>query len=586
MRIARAVAFAIAIAAPLAIFLWLEPPAADRGGSGGDSQRSATHETGRPAPSDSPPVPQVPRVPTPTREPAAREPSADGSWRIELDLRGPGGAPLATGRVHATPPGTKITRDDEREFTWRRDAATIDLTPVAWTIVAEAESDVAADAIPCGDLVSDPIPLDPKAPPPGALTVRLHARTGIFGRVLGPSAAPEPSSARPRIGVRWQRLDPGRSIDATELALRGHDATMVALGGGGAAYVVHDIEPGRYAVAVRGDPAGLLETPVEVDVVDAMVRHDLSLAAIDATTMLHAVVQGLASKELGLVSFFWIGHGREPGAGDRILARSDAPGSFWLAPVEPEARAQLQRVLEGTLSAGESASVALARDDAVVAAEPLTSGQHEVRFVCDAPASLRVRFATKIPDGAPRLDLALAPAAAARLLDAPPAMSLAMQASGVDGGEATDATAANPQSSARSEWTWTRLVPGDFVLVTWGQLHSALRHGEVWWPLARRDVVVKAGEQELEISSPPLHPFEVRFDRARFGKDAHVAVVLRRFPNWPLFAIPDESGIARFEELPDGDYTVTVVGDMIGESDFTMPGTSQLRVEPIRREEH
>lgn len=579
MRIARAVAFAIAIAAPLAMFLWLNPSPKGGGGAGDDSRRGSARDAAHRTASE---APLSPPAPAPTREPVVAEPPAKGNWRIELDLRGPGGAPLAKGRVHATPRG-KITWNDDEDFVWRRDAATIDLAPAAWTLLAEAESDDTPDAIPCGDLVSDPIELGREAPPPGPLTIRLHARTGIFGRVIGPSAAAEASSARPRVSVRWQLLARGQSMGATDLALRGHDATMVELGGGGTAYVIHDVEPGRYAVAPRGDPAGLLETPVEVEVVDAMVRHDLSLAAIDATTMLHAVVEGLATKELGLVSFFWIGHGREPGAGDRTLARSDAPGSFWLTPLEPEARAQLQRVLDGTLTPGESASVALARDDAVVAAEPLTSGQHEVRFVCDAPASLRVRFAAKIPDGAPRLDLALAPAAAARLLDAPPAMSLAMQMAGADG-EAT--TAANSQSSARSEWTWKRLVPGDFILVTWGQLTSALRHGEVWWPLARRDVVVKAGEQELEVSLPPLHPLEVRFDRERFGKDARVQVVLRSFPNWPLFAIPDESGLARFERLPDGDYTVTVVGDMAGERDFTLPGTSELRVEPMRREEH
>src|SRR5262249_894522 len=41
VRIARAVAFAIAIAAPLAIFLWLQTPAADHGGPKSDTQRGA-----------------------------------------------------------------------------------------------------------------------------------------------------------------------------------------------------------------------------------------------------------------------------------------------------------------------------------------------------------------------------------------------------------------------------------------------------------------------------------------------------------------------------------------------------------------
>jgi hypothetical protein len=198
-----------------------------------------------------------------------------------------------------------------------------------------------------------------------------------------------------------------------------------------------------------------------------------------------------------------------------------------------------------------------------------------VRFVCDAPARLRVRLKAKPQDGAPRLDIALAPAAAAALLDGPPAATAAV----------TRGLAADP-SLTEAERAIAPLVPGDFVLVTWGQLPSALRHGEVWWPLARRDVVVKSGDQELVVDFPPLHPLTIRFDVARFGKDARVQVVLRSYPQWPLFAIPDENGSANFPSLPDGDYTVTVVGDMAGEKDFTIPGTSELGIEPTRREEH
>lgn len=580
MRIARAVAFALAIAAPLAIFLWLQPK---RGACDG------ARDSAQPAPADGTPAP--PPAPssgvTPSREPAAKEPTTSGSWRIELDLRGPRGTPLSKGRVRATLSTSTPREGEDAEFAWRRDAATIELEPSAWTLVAEAESDESGDAIPCGDLVSDPVVLDPAGPPAAAVVLGLHARPGIFGKVIPPAAGSEPTPSHPRYGVRWQRLDAGQSSSATWLALSGHDAKLLEVGGR-VAYVVHDLESGRYAVAARGDPASPLESLVEVDVGDSMVRRDLSLATIDAATMLHAVVQGLAPKELGSVSFFWIGVERGfAGRGQQTIARSDAPGSFWIAPVERRARAQLQRVLDGTLAADEGAAVTLARDGLVVAAQPLTGGQHEVRFACDTPATLRVRFATKLADGMPRVDLGLAPAAATRLLDDPPATSFAMQ--GVGGPEDQDAgtaATAEPKSTARSEWTWKSLIPGDFVLVTWGQLHSELRHDEVWWPLARRDVVVKGGDQELAIDLPPLHPLEVRFDRERFGKDAHVQVVLRRFPEWPRFALADGQGIARFEQLPDGDYTVTVVGDMAGERDFTLPGTSELRVEPTRREEH
>jgi hypothetical protein len=570
VRIARAVAFAIAIAAPLAIFLWLQPPAADRDGQERDAARDATH----PPPSEAPPAPPVPRVPTPTREPAAHEKPAGGKCRIELDLRGPGDARLPRGRVYDVP-SMFTSKEECSYFAWQPEAATIGLGPGRCTLVAEAESDDSRDAIPCGDLVSDPVLLDPEAPPPSPLLLRLHFRSGIFGKLLGaPANTPERSAPPPICGVRWQKLDPSRSLAKVDFESRGHDARLVRLAAGEVAYVVHDLEPGRYAVAARSDPVAPFESPSEVELGETMVRRDLSLGTIDPATMLHAVVQGLPSNELEAVSFLWLGGAREAGASEPIRARSDAPGSFWLAPSGAAARAQLQRVLDGTLADGERPAVALARDGAAVAAEALTSGQHEVRFVCDAPARLRVRLPSNADAGVPSLLLALAPASAATLLDAPPAASNAAIISGLS------------STISDTDRTFGPLVPGDFVLVTWGQLHSELRHGEVWWPLARRDVAVKAGEQELAIDLPPLHPLEVRFDRERFGKDARVQVVLRSYPNWPLFAIPDEGGIAKFAQLPDGEYTSTVVGDMAGERDFTLPGTSQLRVEPTRREEH
>src|SRR5262249_40451133 len=160
------------------------------------------------------------------------------------------------------------------------------------------------------------------------------------------------------------------------------------------------------------------------------------------------------------VSFTWLGGSREPGSGDRTFVRSDSSGSFWLTPIQPDARAQLQRVLDGTLATGDNAAVALERDGARLAAEALTSGPHECRCVCAGAACPRLRLARKGPDGSPRPALALAPAAATSLLDAPPSTSLVMQATGEEREAATSATGAT-HSIPESEWCWKRLVPGD-----------------------------------------------------------------------------------------------------------------------------
>jgi hypothetical protein len=97
-------------------------------------------------------------------------------------------------------------------------------------------------------------------------------------------------------------------------------------------------------------------------------------------------------------------------------------------------------------------------------------------------------------------------------------------------------------------------------------------------------VTLRAGDQELALDPPALHPLTVRFDRARFGADAKVQLTRRDFAKWPRYAAPDERGVARFDDVPAGDYTVAVIGDAAGQADCTIPGTSDLTVEPTRRE--
>ena len=60
--------------------------------------------------------------------------------------------------------------------------------------------------------------------------------------------------------------------------------------------------------------------------------------------------------------------------------------------------------------------------------------------------------------------------------------------------------------------------------------------------------------------------------------------MMHGFEKWPRYAASDERGVARFVDVPAGDYTVAVIGDAAGQVDCTVPETSELTVEPTRRE--
>ncbi len=97
-------------------------------------------------------------------------------------------------------------------------------------------------------------------------------------------------------------------------------------------------------------------------------------------------------------------------------------------------------------------------------------------------------------------------------------------------------------------------------------------------------MTLHAGDQEVVVAAPALHPLTVRFDPARFGAGAEVQLTLHGCGNHPRYAAPDERGVARFDDVPAGDYTVSVLGDGSGLADCSIPATSDLTVEPTRRE--
>jgi len=530
------------VAVALAIALWM--PSWTRE-AGTEPKGDVASAPARPpaAPAATPPA-------TPNH--VAREPATGAT--LTFDLRGPGDAALSCARL--------IARGDSRApivLPWSRATPAVVPPATACTIVAEAESRPCD--VPCGDLVSEPYDFDPHALPSQPVVLALHARRGVFGRLLN---VPAGASCE----VRWRPA--AAQAGPVDLVLGGRAVPLAPLDDGGSAYVVHDMAPGRYVVGVRADLAGPFEVVREFEVSDAMVRLDLSLAAADTVAMLHVLVRGLAPEDLGRVSFQWIGGSPQAGRGDAMRQRSDAAGSFWVAPSGDEARDVLRRLLDGIPVNDANVAIALVSDGAVTAAQPIRSGTREVVFECDAEARLRVTF--KAPAPAPDdagLRVVIVPAAAADLLQGPETM-LAGSRALASGGEIA----------------FARLVPGDFVVSVWGQVHSDLNHAEVWWPLERRAIALHAGDQEIALGPPPLEPLTIRFDRALFGKAAQVQLVRKDYAKWPIYAVADADGIARFSGVPAGDYTATVIGDTGGSADLTMPGAGELWIRPERREDH
>ena len=520
-------------------------------------------------PARTPPAGEAPVLPAPTAdaEPErARVPDAagDGERALDFDLRGPDDLPLARGTVsfegerERGAPAPRVVQRD-----WRRDAPRLALP--AWTTSIRAEADSVDDDLVNFDLASDPETFDRAAPSErdgSPKTLRLHRRPGIFGQVRNVVDASTWS-------VVWRPRPAGDR--------RAYDGDEVVWGGGGRAaavmrrsevtsYSIVGLEPGSYLLTVVGD--GLVGVAVDVEVADRMVRVDLQAQA-DERTMLLVRVVGLPDAERASIEFEWV-DGAVPGSGWCAMQSVPAGGgAFQVTPSQPAPRSTMRRLLAGALAPDEHCMLALVRQGEIAATQPLANGQREATFTLGAEANLTVRLDLGGERSA-RRRLDLVPADALALLSGPPAAQ-----DGDDPGGASGATATR---------TFRHRAPGDFVLQVWAPLSSSLHHGEVWWPIERRAVTLRAGDQELALEAPVLHPLTVRFDRARFGADAKVQLMRRDFAKWPRYAAPDERGVARFDDVPAGDYTVAVIGDAAGQTDCTIPGTSDLTVEPTRRE--
>ncbi len=512
---------------------------------------------------DAPPAEPPPSKPlTAERTPAeTAAPAEAGARSLSFDLRGPDDQLLVVGALFVESERARGSpRHDSRWLAWRRTAPAVALPP--WARWLSAEADSVDDDLVSPDLASETIDLE--ADGAGAAgtaprVVRLARRPGIFGRVTGLAAT---TTAR----VAWLERSAveGSAHPADELARRGK-LVPLRRNGDAAAYEIYGLEPGAYVVGLRDEHLEVVEPATSVDVVDRMVRVDLA-AHLDASASLLVHLVGLSEEDDARAEFAWI-DGAAPTGSWTALRRENAGAGAWrVTPIGAAARATMRRLLAGQLEAREHCALALVRENEVVAAQPLENGQHEATFTIGADANLTVRLEPG-PDRSARRRVDVVPAAALALLAGPPAER---EGGGVDGETVTR--------------TFRRLAPGDFVLQVWAPLKSSLHHGEVWWPIERRPLTLHAGDQEVTLAAPALHPLTVRFDRARFGADAKVQLMLRGYSNRPRYAEPDERGVARFDDVPGGDYTVAVIGDEAGQVDCTIPGTSELTVELTRRE--
>jgi hypothetical protein len=565
---ATVAAAAVAIVAAIAVVAVRWVGGGDKSGGSGGPPPDSSEERPPAGSARTTPAGEAPPIPVPAADAApaperAREPEAagDGERALDFDLRGPDDLPLARGTVffdgerERGAPAPRVVQRD-----WRRDAPRLALP--AWTAWIRAKADSVDDDLVNFDLASDPEAFDRAAPserdgPPK--TLRLHRRPGIFGQVRDVVDASS-------WFVAWRPRPAGdrRAYDGDEVAWGGGAKVAAVMRRGEVtSYSIVGLEPGSYLLTVVGD--GLVGVAVDVEVADRMVRVDLQAQADERTTLLVRVI-GLPDAERASVEFEWV-DGAVPGGGWCAMQSVPAgDGAFQVTPSQPAPRSTMRRLLAGALAPDEHCVLALLRRGEVAATQPLANGQREATFTLGAEANLTVRLDLG-SERAARRRLDLVPADALALLSGPPAAQ--------DGDDAGGASATR---------TFRHRAPGDFMLQVWAPLSSALHHGEVWWPIERRAVTLRAGDQELALDAPVLHPLTVRFDRVRFGPDAKVQLTRRDFAKWPRYAAPDERGVARFDDVPAGDYTVAVIGDAAGQVDCTIPGTSDLTVEPTRRE--
>jgi len=380
------------------------------------------------------------------------------------------------------------------------------------------------------------------------VVLRLVAKPVLRGRlVLSTGGTP------PQAVVKAKRLDAGERVDLELMRRNGEGIQSDWVNNGEYHFV--ELKPGRYVVTVQRFWEAPLLADTTVEIADQTVQHDFTIPELDPATCVAVTVRGPDGSLLPTANFQWkFDRGTNSDWNDCTADRRDI-GLWWL-PLETARSGDFDPL--GNWGADARLYLIVSHEEYGTTAAEIwpTTRQAEVKF--NAPATLIVTVPGLVgSDFAGQVNLSLG-----RI-----GKGLAA-ASGGSGGE------------PNKEEGIARLGPveaGRWRLAMW--VSSGKSHRWSQFEAASVELDLAPGENRASLAIPPLYRFEIRMPEGTEGQlqlELMGGKLANRRWGWGAVEKGGPTPKAVFDDVPAGDYRVTLSGTNAGVMLVRVPGSGTL----------
>jgi len=361
---------------------------------------------------------------------------------------------------------------------------------------------------------------------PKALRFELAGRLGIRGYVTLPNDGVE--GVNPRVLVL--PLAPGEAPDL-ELLAESDQSTWVR---SGREYSFLDLEAGQHAVGVSRSWRTPIEAHEVVEVADGIVRCDLELPPIDRSKFIHVSVLGPDGAPVIGVDFSMRAETEHGSWSGGVQEMRDSDGSYLLG-----LREEYRDKYFGD-AGGNTFTLTASHETYGSKTEDLQPGQLEVTILLAPPAELEVTIAGYQGSGYEG--------------------RLEVSADAIDDDEGSTHwfRGGRNRLSASGVKKFEGLAPGRYAVSLW--LEPEDERG--WGPgrqIDRVEVSISAGQNFATVAIPALYSFEVIYLDGKEGTTFGLSRIAGDDDDFRggYRADLDAKGVARFVDIPAGDYTLS-----------------------------
>ena len=372
-------------------------------------------------------------------------------------------------------------------------------------------------------------------------------------RVLRGRIARSTGGAPPHALVKAKRLEAGERVDL-ELMRRNPEGTMSDWVNDGE-YHFADLKPGRWVVTVQRWWESPILADATVEIADGTVHHDFTIPELDPATCVAVTVRGPDGSLLPTAEFQWkIERGTGADWNDCTADRRDV-GLWWL-PLETARSGDFEPL--GNWGADARLYLIVTHEEYGSTAVEIwaTTRQTEVRF--NAPATLIVTVPGMVGGGfVGQVNLSLGRV-----------------------GKGLTAASHSAGGEPNKEEGVARLGPveaGRWRLAMWVSSGKSNRWSQ--FEAASLELDLAPGENRVSLAIPPLHRFEIRMPEGTEGQlqlELLGSKGVNRRWGWGQVEKGGATPKAVFEDVPAGDYRVTLGGVNAGVMLVRVPGSGTL----------